>query len=209
MPPIIIPYTYIQERYTWHLDSILACLANLVLRSNLPVDMPLCMLDLPGLRASDNPPPSSSLPCTNHRHQARCCHCSRQGGSTIITYQPPPTPAQAWRMCMWGKQTKQTYISLVIHLAERGTWLIEVGSLGRFDKCSISAVVCLLPTLSRRWITSWCCPLAKLQYHVHVRLFLGEPVVLGIALASYYLKYYIKNIILLLVVLCYDSLLLF
>lgn len=148
------PKALFQERYTWSHNYILACILS-ILRSNLPADATV-YADLPGFRATDNPPFTVPPVLVQTTVRPDVVIASRQGDPTIT------------RMHVRGNRLNRLYISLHwerLHSQHQHYWnwfpwpFWKVLQLYSTQSCYL--------TYQEDGSPTWCWLLAQLQYHTH------------------------------------------
>ena len=169
------PEALSQNRYTWRHDSVLLCLIEF-LKSNLDHDHTI-YADLPGLRALDNPPltiPPSVIP-TSARPDI---FIKNNSEIHILELTIPMNTSNGLKAARSRKQSKQIYISLVNDLITKGYSVnydtIEIGSLGHFERDSISALHSILPNLSIKSISHSMLLLSKIAIMCSRHIFLSR-----------------------------------
>ena len=156
------PEALSQNRYTWRHDSVLLRLTEF-LKCNLDHDHTI-YADLPGLRALDNPPltiPPSVLP-TSARPDI---FIKNNSEIHILELTIPKNTSNGLKAARSRKQSKQIYISLINDLITKRYSVnydtIEIGSLGHFERESISALHSILPNLSIKQFLILCYVIIK------------------------------------------------
>ena len=161
-----------QERYTWRHDSILAHLMQLI-KLHLPYGTTL-YADLPGLRASENPP--ATIPTSITTTTARPDVVVIQNNHIILLELTVPTNTpEGLQEARRQKQLKPNYLALLNDLETLGFQsvleTIEVGTLGHFNNQTIASLHALLPNLQRNSVRRILLDLSKTSVSCSAHIF--------------------------------------
>ena len=151
-----------QECYTWHHDSILAHLTQLLILHLLYGTT--LYADLPGLRASENP--ATTIPTSVATTTARPDVVIIQNNRiTLLELTVATNTPEGLHEARRRKQLKPNYLALLNDLETLGFQsaleTIEVGTLGHFNNQTIASLHALLPNLRKNSVRRLLLSLSK------------------------------------------------
>ena len=143
-----------QGQYTWRHDSVLSHLVK-ILKSHLPSDN-IIYADLPGYRASDNPP--STIPPLFTVTTARPdIVVIERTHVQLLELTVPTNTVQNLKNAKARKESKESYLSLLTDLESTNYTTdlatIEIGALGHFTKESVNALHKIIPSQPKKSIS--------------------------------------------------------